>query len=161
MEECYDVTLQSVQVCELTLHSTSEMNDFHKIWYKSHNTEGHNHISVLTVIQPVKTMKWTHRFVKYEWKQCHSTQGAEMTYSSNCSGPLRFCFIATCLFWRFEGMCCLPLQCYWNVHSKETVILKIDTGHSTTMSEQNITSHGVNTQKAIIWVASITKSWTL
>ena len=54
MEECYDVTVQSVQVCELTLLSTSEMNEFHKIWYKSHNTEGHYHVSVLTLIQPVK-----------------------------------------------------------------------------------------------------------
>jgi len=66
MEERYDVTVQSEQVCELTLLSTSEMNDFHKIWYKSHNTEGHNHISVLTLIQPVKTMNWMHKFIKYE-----------------------------------------------------------------------------------------------
>jgi len=54
MEECYDVTVQSVQVCELTLLSTSEMNEFHKIWYKSHTTEGHYYVSVLTLIQPVK-----------------------------------------------------------------------------------------------------------
>jgi len=66
MEEHYDVTVQSKQVCEFALLSTSEMNDFHKIWYKSHNTEGHNHISVLTLIQPAKTMNWVQKFVKYE-----------------------------------------------------------------------------------------------
>jgi len=66
MEERSEVTVQSVQVCVLTLLSSPEMNDFHKIWYKSHNTEGHNHISVLTLIQPVKTINWMHKFMKYE-----------------------------------------------------------------------------------------------